>query len=37
MGRAGEFVNNLSGKAKYQSFKPAPLPPNPGLIIDSDR
>ena len=36
MGRAGEFVNNLSGKAKYQSFKPAPLPPDPGLIIDSD-
>lgn len=36
MGRSGEFVNNLSGEAAYKSFKPAPLPPNPELNIDSD-
>ena len=36
MGRAGEFVNNLSGEATYKSFKPAPLPPKPELNIDSD-
>ena len=36
MGRSGEFVNNLSGEAAYKSFKPAPLPPNPVLNIDSD-
>ena len=36
MGRSGEFVTNLSGKAAYQSFKPSPLPPNPELNINSD-
>ena len=36
MKRAGEFVSNLSGKAEYKSFKPAPLPPNPELKIGSD-
>lgn len=36
MGRAGEFVNNLSGEATYKSFMPAPLPPKPELNIDSD-
>ena len=36
MGRSGELVTNLSGKAEYQSFKPAPLPPNPELNISSD-
>jgi Fic family protein len=36
MGRAGEFVTNLSGEAAYQSFRPAPLPPNPELNISGD-
>ena len=36
MGRAGDLVNNLSGKAAYKSFKPSPLPPNPGLVINGD-
>lgn len=36
MGRSGEYVTNLSGEAAYQSFRPAPLPPNPGLTISSD-
>lgn len=36
MGRSGEYVNNLSGDAAYKSFRPAPLPPNPELNIDSD-
>ena len=36
MGRSGEFVNNLSGEAAYKSFRPAPLPPNPELNINSD-
>ena len=36
MGRSGEFVNNLGGEAAYKSYKPAPLPPNPELNIDSE-
>ena len=36
MGRSGEYVSNLTGEATYKSFKPAPLPPNPELEIDSD-
>lgn len=36
MNRAGELINNLSGEAAYKSFKPAPLPPNPELNINSD-
>lgn len=36
MKRSGEWVNNLNGNAQYKSFKPAPLPPNPVLQIDSD-
>ena len=32
--RAGQFVNNLSGDMAYQSFKPAPLPPTPSIVID---
>lgn len=36
MGRSGEFVDNLSGEAAYKSFRPAPLPPNPELNINSD-
>lgn len=34
--RAGEYRTNLSGKTEYQSFIPAPLPPNPDLEIDDD-
>lgn len=33
--RAGCFVNNLSGEMAYKSFKPAPLPPNPPVEIDT--
>jgi len=36
MTRSGEFVSNLSGEAAYKSFRPAPLPPNPELVIGSD-
>ncbi len=36
MNRSGTFVNNLSGDAAYQSFKPNPLPPSDGLML-SDR
>ena len=36
MGRSGELVNNLSGEVAYKSFKPAPLPPDPELNIDSN-
>lgn len=36
MGRAGEYINNLSGEASYKSFKPSSLPPNPELIIDNE-
>ena len=36
MTRSGEFVPNLSGEATYKSFRPAPLPPNPELVISSD-
>lgn len=35
MGRAGEYVKNLSGEAMYQSFRPAALPPIPELNLDS--
>ena len=31
MGRAGEYVKNLSGEMAYQSFRPAPLPPALGM------
>ncbi|MCF0113157.1 MAG: Fic family protein [Bacilli bacterium] len=34
--RAGNYVNNLSGKLAYRSFRPAPLPPNPGINMDTD-
>ena len=34
MGRSGESVLNMPGNAQYYSFRPAPLPPNPGLEID---
>ena len=36
MNRAGEWIKNLSGKAAYKSFRPAPLPPQPKLSMDSD-
>ena len=29
--RAGAFVSNLTGEMAYQSFRPAPLPPNPPI------
>ena len=32
MGRAGEYVRNLSGEMSYDSFRPAPLPP----VLDMD-
>ena len=31
MGRAGEYVKNLSGEMAYRSFRPAPLPPALGM------
>lgn len=34
--RAGEYRTNFSGEAEYQSFMPAPLPPNPNIEIDDD-
>lgn len=34
--RSGDYVSNLSGEAAYKSFRPAPLPPNPELVISSD-
>ncbi|MFO7970073.1 MAG: Fic/DOC family N-terminal domain-containing protein [Candidatus Izemoplasmatales bacterium] len=34
MQRSGIFVNNLSGKLAYQSFKPSPLPPHPPIKIN---
>lgn len=36
MNRSGEWVNNLTGSAQYKSFKPAALPPDPALEINSD-
>ena len=29
--RAGTLVSNLSGEMAYESFRPAPLPPNPPI------
>ena len=34
--RAGEWKTNLSGEAAYNSFVPAPLPPNPPVVLDSE-
>lgn len=34
--RAGAFVNNLTGEMAYQSFRPAPLPPNPPIALSSE-
>ena len=36
MNRSGEWINNLAGNARYKSFKPTALPPNPVLEINSD-
>ena len=36
MNRAGEFVNNLSGDLGYRSFRPAPLPPMPEILVDGN-
>jgi len=36
MDRAGKLKTNLSGKASYKSFTPAPLPPNPPIEFDSE-
>ena len=36
MSRAGIYVDNLTGEAMYQSFKPNPLPPMPEIEMDED-
>ena len=36
MNRAGNYVDNLSGEAFYQSFKPNPLPPMPEIEMDEE-
>ena len=36
MNRAGTYVDNLTGEATYQSFKPNPLPPMPEIEMDED-
>ena len=34
--RAGTFVSNLSGEMSYESFRPAPLPPNPPIEVSGE-
>jgi len=34
--RAGHFITNLTGEAAYQSFSPAPLPPQPPIGLDAE-
>ena len=36
MNRAGRYVDNLTGEATYQSFKPNPLPPMPEIEMDEE-
>lgn len=36
MNRAGEYIMNLTGEASYRSFRPAPLPPEPPLVMNED-
>ncbi len=36
MSRAGIYVDNLTGEAAYQSFKPNPLPPIPEIEMDEE-
>lgn len=34
--RAGAFVSNLTGEMAYQSFRAAPLPPNPPIALSGE-
>lgn len=34
--RAGTFVSNLSSEMAYESFRPAPLPPNPPIEVSGE-
>lgn len=34
--RAGTLVGNLSGEMTYESFRPAPLPPNPPIEVSGE-
>lgn len=34
--RAGAFVSNFTGEMAYQSFRPAPLPPNPPIALSDE-
>ena len=34
--RAGTLVDNLSGEMAYESFRPAPLPPNPPIEVSGE-
>ena len=34
--RAGAFISNLTGEMAYQSFRPAPLPPNPPIALSCE-
>ena len=36
MNRAGAYISNLSGEMSYQSFRPAPLPPNPPISLNNE-
>ena len=36
MNRTGIYVDNLTGEATYQSFKPNPLPPMPEIEMDEE-
>ena len=36
MNRAGKYVDNLTGEATYQSFRPNPLPPTPEVRMDEE-
>ena len=36
MSRAGTYVDNLTGEATYQSFKPNPLPPMPKIKMNEE-
>lgn len=36
MHRGGEYVSNMSGEAAYNSFRPAPLPPFPGVDVNDE-
>ncbi|MGN0715013.1 MAG: Fic family protein [Anaerovoracaceae bacterium] len=36
MNRAGIYVDNLTGEATYQSFRPNPLPPTPEINMDEE-